>query len=106
MAYSQPRFNYLCKRFEWTNCQPQSINWKVIGLAKIKLSRSQSILAQKSCIYLWLNLDRQKVKFCDPQKMDYAHAAGKGTSIKLTFFWCEDPTYSQASNKDSHQVNR
>ena len=29
-AYAEPMFKYLCNRFEWTDRQPQEINWQAI----------------------------------------------------------------------------
>lgn len=46
-ASAEPMFKFLCKRFEWTDQQPQEINWRAIGLMKRRLSHSQSIQISK-----------------------------------------------------------
>ena len=58
-AAQAPRmFEYIQERFEWTNAQCQSINWKTIGRAKDRLYRERSIRKSKM-LYGWLYLLEQ-----------------------------------------------
>ena len=49
---ARPQFEYLRKKYEWTDNQLQAINWRGIGLAKKRLKRDASIRVSKMILEL------------------------------------------------------
>ena len=54
-------FQYIRERFEWTDQQCCSVNWKGIGVAKKRLTRPVSNRTTQM-MYGWLNVGHQKIK--------------------------------------------
>ena len=60
-AHAPAMFTYLRGRYEWTDNQLGSVNWRAMRLAKKRLKRHQSIRTSKM-LHEWLNLGHQKMK--------------------------------------------
>ena len=60
-AHAPDMFTYLRGKYEWTDNQLHSINWKALRLAKRRLTRRASIRTSKM-LHEWLNVGRQKAK--------------------------------------------
>ena len=54
-------FEYLQDKFEWTDNQVYSINWKAVQVAKKQKKRRVITLTSKM-VHRWLNIGWQKVK--------------------------------------------
>ena len=58
-AHEEALRTYVLNKFEWTDNEYDSINWRAIGIAKERLKLNRSIRISKM-MHNWLNVGRQK----------------------------------------------
>ena len=61
-AHSNALRSYTIGKFEWTQTQYDSVNWRALGLAKQRLTMTKNVQISKM-MHHWLNVGKQKLLF-------------------------------------------
>ncbi|KAL7523045.1 hypothetical protein ACHAWF_000338, partial [Thalassiosira exigua] len=61
-AHADALRSYTIAKFEWTQVQYDSVNWRAIGLAKQRLNMTTNVQISKM-MHHWLNVGKQKLLF-------------------------------------------